>query len=92
MLSPIALRWNKCASVKVVGAADRPNRVLDHRLHRLARYTVCGCQPQCSLEYVLCKQKALNRVFLYTGRDKDADLGCNQREALFHNIFCCVFI
>lgn len=89
MLSSLALRWDKCASVKVVGAADRPNRVLDHRL---ARYTVCGCQPQCSGEYVLYKQKALNRVFLYTGRDKDADLGCNQREALFHNIFCCVFI
>lgn len=89
MLSPLALRWDECASVKVVGAADRPNRVLDHRL---ARYTVCGCQPRCSGEYVLYKQKALNRVFLYTGRDKDADLGCNQREALFHNIFCCVFI
>lgn len=60
VLSPLALRWDKCASVKVVGAADRPNRVLDHRL---ARYTVCGCQPQCSGEYVLYKQKALNRVF-----------------------------
>lgn len=72
--------------MKVVGVADQTGCLITE-----ARYTV-WLPTRVFREYDLCKQKALNRVFLYAGRDKEADLGCNQREALFHNIFCCVFI